>query len=265
MANAVNLSQKAFLLVTGASKGIGQMIAIQCAKRLAPGSVCVLLARSADGLAETKQQIVNASNGVSVKTHPIDLTSPTEAQLHSIIKESLGDQLESAFEMAMIVHNVGNIGDISRQANDFGDIDEWRSFFDLNVFAIATLNSFFVRQFSSVRTVVVNITSKCATVPYNSFTLYCTSRAAREMYFKVLASESEHLIVLNYSPGVVDTAMTVDVQANSSDPKLRDSFREMRETDTMIKPIDTANKLIAVLETGNFVSGDKVDFYDVHF
>lgn len=261
--NAVDFTQKTFLLVTGASKGIGQMVAVQCAQRLANGSVCVLLARSSDGLEETKQKILELNPGVQVKTYPIDLSSPTDVELKSIFNDSLSGQLESAFQLAMVVHNVGSLGDLSRKAHDFGDANEWRSFFDLNVFAVATLNSCFVHQFNAVRTVVVNVTSKCASVPFNSFTLYCSSRAAREMYFKVLASESEHLVVLNYSPGVVDTAMTVDVQATSNDAKMRDNFRELRESAKMVKPIETANKMIAVLESGKFQSGDKVDYYDV--
>lgn len=261
MANAIDFTQKTFLLVSGASKGIGQMMAVQCAERLAAGSVVVLLARSAIGLDHTKQKILNINSKVSVKTYPIDLATSTKAQLSAILVESLADQSASVFQLAMVVHNVGTIGDISREARDFGDVDEWRSFFDMNVFSVATLNSVFLGQFNGVRTAVVNVTSKCASVPYKSFTLYCTSRAAREMYFKVLAAESAQLVVLNYSPGVVDTAMTVDVQSRSNDPQLRDSFRGMRESDGMVKPVETANRLIAVLEAGLFESGDKVDYY----
>lgn len=264
MANAVDFTQKTFLLVTGASKGIGQMIAVQSSARLASGSLCVLLARNPDGLEDTKKQILELNPAVAVKTYPFDLSAPTETELLAIFVDALGGQLGSAFRLAMVVHNVGTIGDVSRPATDFGDLNEWRSFFDLNVFAVATLNSYFVRQFGEAgRTVVVNVTSKCGSVPYNSFTLYCSSRAAREMYFKVLAAESGRLIVLNYSPGVVDTAMTVDVQCRSNDSAIRDMFRELRESDQMIKPIETANKMLAVLESGRFASGDKVDYYSV--
>lgn len=263
MVNAVDLTQKTFLLVTGASKGIGQMVAVQGSARLAPGSVCVLMARSSDGLEETKKMIGNINSDVLVKTYPMDLSSPSKEQMNSIFVDALGGQLDSTFQLAMVVHNVGTLGNISQNAEHFGEMDEWRSFFDLNVFAVAALNTHFVRRFKMVRTVVVNITSKCSAVPFKSFTLYCSSRAAREMYFKVLATESEQLIVLNYSPGVVDTSMTVDVQANSNDSSLRESFREMRESDKMIIPIETARKMISILESGKFDSGDKIDYNSV--
>lgn len=263
MSNSVDLSQKTFLLVSGASKGIGQMMAVQCAARMAPGSLCVLLARSSAGLDETKQKIQLVNANVMVKTYPIDLSSPTPDQLEAVFDHLFDDHSPpNTFQLAMVIHNVGTIGNISREASAFDDLAEWRAFFDTNVFAVASLNCHFLRRFQThVRTVVVNVTSKCGQVPFRSFTQYCTSRAAREMYFKVLAAESEQLIVLNYSPGVVDTDMTVDVQANSADGGLRNTFREMRDSKTMIQPIETADKLVAVLSAGAFTSGDKVDYY----
>lgn len=82
------------------------------------------------------------------------------------------------------------------------------------------------------------------------------------MYFRVLAVEEAGLIVLNYSPGPVDTEMTVDVQANSVAPEIRSMFKGMRDAKTILEPIQTAQKFIEVIEKGAYKSGDHIDYYD---
>lgn len=86
------------------------------------------------------------------------------------------------------------------------------------------------------------------------------------MYFRVLAMEEsqtdENLIVLNYSPGPVDTEMTIDVQANSVADSVRSSFETMRDNKSILTPIQTTIKFLNVIENGKFKSGDRIDYYD---
>lgn len=89
-----------------------------------------------------------------------------------------------------------------------------------------------------------------------------SGKAAREMYFRVLAKEEDDLIVMNYSPGPVDTEMTIDIQANSAAPKIRATFKSFRDTNTMLQPIQTAQKFVEIVEQGAYQSGDHTDFYE---
>ena len=83
------------------------------------------------------------------------------------------------------------------------------------------------------------------------------------MYFRVLAlEEGDHLTVLNYSPGPVDTDMVHDVQAHSTSMEMQSMFADLKETKTILQPIDTASKFIEVIERGAFKSGDHIDYYD---
>ena len=52
-----------------------------------------------------------------------------------------------------------------------------------------------------LRRTVVNVSSRCAVDPFPSWGLYCGGKAARDMMFKVLATEDPDLRVLSYSPG----------------------------------------------------------------
>ncbi|KAG8308539.1 very-long-chain 3-oxooacyl-coA reductase let-767-like [Homalodisca vitripennis] len=59
--------QRSFCLVTGASQGIGQSFAVEFAHRFAAGSHIVLLARSQDGLNQTKELIQASNPNVTVQ------------------------------------------------------------------------------------------------------------------------------------------------------------------------------------------------------
>lgn len=268
MANSITLNKKTFFLISGASQGIGQHIAIECSRHLGAGSVVVLLARNQSGLTATSQTIQSINPQVTVHTISIDLTRPTSDEIRAIFDRSLLERNSAEFELAFIVHNVGTLGDITKKAQQFDDLGVWQRYFDINVFSVATLNARFMQIFEQNRKLCVNITSKCSSVACPSSMLYCSSRAAREMYFKVLVADNEDLtangslLVLNYSPGSCDTQMTVDIQANSADAGLRMAFEQMRTKAKIIQPQETALKLTQVLLAGAYKSGDYTDYYD---
>lgn len=182
MANSVNLSQKTFFVVTGASRGIGRCIAIECAAKFAAGSVIVLLARSISGLEETKAQVLarNPTN-VTVFIIAIDLTRPSAEEIANIFRTALSERTISDFGLALIVHNVGTIGDTTKLAKQIGtDMSVWEEYYAANVFSVVALNSAFLEYFhnggesssAANRPLIVNITSKCGLVPCKSLTLY---------------------------------------------------------------------------------------------
>lgn len=181
MANAIDLSQMSFLLVSGASRGIGRSMAIECAAKFAAGSVVVLIARSASGLQETKSQILARNpNNVTVFEFNIDLTRPSVVDLTNILRSTLAGRAIADFRVAAIVHNVGTIGDITKYARDFGtDMTIWEDYYSINVFSVITLNKAFLdvfypmrQQNASNRLLIVNVTSKCCNVPCKTFALY---------------------------------------------------------------------------------------------
>lgn len=268
MANSLTLNKKTFFLISGASQGIGKHIAIECSRNLAPGSLVVLLARNEAALNATSNEIRSMNTHVSVIVLAIDLSRPTSNDIITIFGNALLNRNATEFELAFIVHNVGTIGDITKMAHQLDDTAVWQQYYDLNVFSVATLNARFMQVFANNPKLCVNVTSKCSSVPYPSFALYCSSRAAREMYFKVLVAENHDLktggtlLVLNYSPGVCDTQMTIAVQNHSADAELRTNFGEMRRQASMIMPQQTALKLIKILLAGTYHSGDYADYYD---
>jgi len=262
MSNAIDLKDKlSYLVVTGASKGIGATLAVEASRNFKAGSVVVLLARSAEGLERTKAEILKANDGLKVVVKAIDLTKPPLEDLKLLISESYDATIQ--FDLAMIVHNVGTIGDTSKWARDIDDYAELESYFSINVYAPVIFNNLLLKTIKQpTKTFVVNITSKAAIVPIKSFGFYCAGKAGREMFFRVLAEESPDVLVLNYSPGPVETDMTVDAQQNSIADETSGMFKELRSTGTILTTEQTTKRFLEVVAKGNYKSGDHVDYYD---
>ena len=110
-------------------------------------------------------------------------------------------------------------------------------------------------------------------------------KAGRDMFHRVLAKEhtsvssddgdgdggnnqdtrSPSFKVLNYAPGPCDTEMT-NILADDTNTNLNEGiqkyFATSKKEHTLIRPEDTAKKLIQILTLDEFESGSHVDYFD---
>lgn len=262
MLNAVDLNGKlAYLMVTGASKGIGAKMAIETSRNFKAGSVVVLLARSLEGLELTKTEILKNNKELKVIVKSVDLAKPKNEDLKLLISESFDAMI--GFELFMVIHSVGTLGDVTKWASDYEDYAELENFYAINVFTPIIINNLMLKVApNKAQKLIVNITSKAAIAPFKSFGFYCSGKAAKEMYFRVLAEESKNVLVLNYSPGPVDTEMTVEAQQNAVSEETSGMFKELRNQGTILTTEQTTKRFLEVIAKGNYQSGEHVDFYD---
>lgn len=260
LAAPIDFSRKALVLITGASKGIGRCIAVEISKNLAQGSILVLIARSEEGLEETKSLIYEVDRLLNVYTYSIDLAQAPFKDYEKIID----DVLKSADGCAtgVIFHNAASTGEVV-QTTDLTDMAVWRDYFNLNLFSVSVLNSIFIRKLQGVieRLVVVNVTSLCGRMPFKNLAMYGGGKAAREIFFKVLALEEPQVTVLNYSPGCVDTDMVDGILVKAQSDEVKESFRKIKDT-SILTPEQTVTKLLSALETGGFKTGCVIDYFD---
>lgn len=262
MALAVDLKNKCFCVITGASQGIGRALAVEFAQKMESGSVMVLMARNKDGLEETKSLIKNPN--VEVIIRPVDLAKITTAKdTENILSGSLSADINK-FDTNIIIHNAGSVGDLSFKADELNDLTVWQTYYNLNVFNVAVLNCAFMKMVTGYekKTLVINITSLCGIKPFAGLALYGSGKAAREMYFKVLAEERPELKVLNYSPGPVKTAMVANIAGTTTNADLKSLFTSMIDENKLLLPEQTAKKCLDVVSEGKYKSGDHVDYFD---
>lgn len=259
MACKVDFTGKSITFITGASKGLGRTLAIELAKLATSDSVFVLVARSQQGLEVTSSLI---SNNVVSQVFPLDLSTAKEADYESLFSTVISNLDLNSFNTAMFVHNAGSVGDI-QFLTEVSDLKTWREYFDFNLFSVAVLTSLFYRKFKVVpKKVLVNITSLVGRKPFKTMGFYGVGKAARDFYFKVLAEEHPELVILNYSPGPVDTDMFHGVIRDSKDGELKTEFLEIVEKKQLLSAEQTMKKMVGLLQTGNFRSGDTIDYYD---
>lgn len=257
----MDFTKKSLIFITGASKGIGQTIAIELARRINSESVFVLIARSQEGLNETKSKIAKI-NTIKILTYKSDLATLEMSNCNEIFDDVLRSINVSDVGVTCFFHNAGQLGTI-KETSLLVDVEAWRKHFDMNLHSAILLNSAFVLKLQEVirHLHIVNITSLVARKPIINLSMYAAGKAAKEMFFKTVAVENPRLNVLNYSPGPVLTDMFNSICDNGEYADLSKSFTEVRNT-SVLTPSETVEKLLNILASGSYENGTTIDFYD---
>eukprot|EP00985_Skeletonema_marinoi_P013450 scaffold6663_cov131-Skeletonema_marinoi.AAC.7 len=249
----------------------------------------VLMARSASSLQETadmvKQRCGNGDAIVTTTCHEMDLANIDS--LPQNVKKILEPLANENYNSCLLINNAGSLGPLGKVTSICDEespteaLRRWKDTIDFNVTSSLWLTSQFAKATSHVPHVrVINISSLCAIDPFPTMSLYCAGKAARDMFHAVLAKEhTQHtdgegttpstsnpaqFKVLNYAPGACSTEMT-DILADSADldGELQQFFSTSRDKKQLVRPDDTAAKLVGLLMKDEFESGSHVDYWDV--
>jgi len=178
MATGSIFSRKSCVIITGASRGLGRYVAQRFAAKFPESSMFILMARNQSALEDVKQEISSNPKSPTVVVCNFDQgrvdQSYCEQILDKIFKEN-GIDSEN-FEQAVIVHNSGTVGDLSKFARDLSDANTVQTYFNVNVVGMILLNSAFLRIFSdkSKSRIVINMSSWMVIEPFSSMSLYCS-------------------------------------------------------------------------------------------
>lgn len=253
--------RKTFVIITGASRGIGRTLAEKIAGLVNPGSLLLLISRDESSLESLRAHIKAHHPEIHVKIGLMDLSSCSESIVASTLSNSLTELELKAddFSHSICIHNAGSLGDASKRCADLDVMDSCVTYFRLNLASVIILNSIFLKTFSYVQKTIVNITSLCGVQPFPSLALYCTGKAARDMFFQVLAKEEPSIRVLNYAPGPVETNMLNQLRVETWNPEMKDN------TSGALTPETTCYRLIQLLAENKYPSGAHVDYFDPPF
>ena len=136
---------KKYIVITGASSGIGAATAKAFARR---GENLILIARRAELLQSLKDEIAKISPESDVLVKICDL-----ARSKNVL--ALWDELKS-YELKALINNAG-FGDYGAVGEQ--DLQKTVRMIDLNVTALAILSSLFTRDYKRKQTQLINISS----------------------------------------------------------------------------------------------------------
>ena len=144
---------KALILVTGASRGLGQAISVEMCQINNP--TLVLISRDLDGLQKTSEMCLNVNNKCSVILKQLDLNSASKEDLRSTVQD-----LGQDFDTLVVVHNAGSLGNQGTKVLEFDQASVMQDYFNLNIVSVMILNSVVFRHFKDVKNkYVINIFS----------------------------------------------------------------------------------------------------------
>ena len=186
-----------WVLVTGASAGIGQELARAFASR---GYDLVLAARNEAAISALARNLA-ATHAVRAKTMPVDLSLPGAA-------EAMADALsEARVDVGVLVNNAGILfeGEFARAS-----LDESLRLLQINVVALTALTRLFLPpMLERGAGRILNVASTAAFVPVPRLSVYAAAKAYVLSLTESIAEElrGTGVAATALCPGFTDTAM----------------------------------------------------------
>ncbi|KAK3118559.1 hypothetical protein QOZ80_9BG0701510 [Eleusine coracana subsp. coracana] len=186
--------------ITGASRGIGEVLALQFATL---GAKLILSARNKDELERVKQNIVCKYPDCKVEVLPMDLSSG-EGSLKEVVREA-----ESLFSNAGIDYMIHNAAFERPKRGALEETEEGvKATFNVNVFGTITLTRLLApSMLDRGMGHFVVMSSAAGKVPAPGQALYSASKHALNGYFSSLRSElcTKGIKVTVVCPGPIET------------------------------------------------------------
>jgi 3-oxoacyl-[acyl-carrier protein] reductase len=193
-------------LVTGGSRGIGRAIAMELGRR----GFIVAINYRVDDVAAAEAVAAVAATGVTARAFRADVAD--RAAVAAMFKE-----LDALGPLDVLVCNAGITRDTllgASTATDFSDVIE------TNLYGVvACCHEATRRMMSRRRGAIVTVSSVAARQPGRGQSNYAASKGAVEAFTRALAVElaPRSIRVNAVAPGIIDTAMTAELQAVAPD------------------------------------------------
>jgi short-subunit dehydrogenase len=191
---------KEYVLLTGASSGIGYEMATQLA---AKKMNLILVARNETKLQGLQNELI-ARHGISVRYFIKDLSNVQAAiDLYQVVQQE--ELLVTALVNNAGVGNYGNFIETS--------LEEELKMIELNISSVVALSKLFAKDMVSRKSgKIMNVGSVLSFLPFPYYSVYSATKAFILAFSETLAAELDGtgVIVTSLYPGTTDTGFTTD-------------------------------------------------------
>lgn len=244
----------AYVLITGTSSGIGAALA---ERFLSSGNTLFCISRSNN--ADLIQKAKNI--GIPMTYTIADLLIPETAS--NFMQKSFS-AISSPTEPIILINNAGVISPVKPIIGM--DEKSMKEHYDINFFTPAILTSCFMQQTAMLKnpTVILNISSGAAYIPYEGWSMYGSSKAALNMFTKIAGMEWKRANskIFALAPGIVESKL--QEQIRNTDETLfpeKETFVKLYSKKQLLKASFVADIVAKTItddriETGSFLSLD---------
>lgn len=239
------------LIITGGSKGIGLGLTKEYHKN---GYRIISISR-------TKIEKLD-----SVEQYQCDITNIEK--IEETLVEIFSQLDDKITKNITLINNAGNLG----QVNTLEHIEPSDIQYTISVNLIAPLiiNSQFIKLTKNwkCKKQIFNISSGAAINAYESWAMYCTSKAGIDMMTKVVSKEQNDIengvSIVSIYPGVVDTDMQSKIRKTSKENfKSVQRFVDLHEHGELFTPKEVAKKIYNLDITGELTNGRILDIRNI--
>jgi len=239
------------LIITGGSKGIGLGLAKEYHKK---GYRVISISRS------------KIEKLYSVEQYQCDISDVKKLEETFIEIFSQIDETET--KNITLINNAGHLGTVDTLENI--DLSEIEYTLSVNLIAPFVISSQFIKLTKNwkCKKQLINISSGAAINAYESWALYCSSKAGIDMMTRVLAKEQKELKngvnIISIYPGVVDTDMQEKARNTPKENfKSVQRFIDFYEHGDLFTPKQVAKKIYKLDQSGELKNGRILDVRNI--
>ncbi|KAI9595675.1 hypothetical protein BDF19DRAFT_61513 [Syncephalis fuscata] len=258
-------------IITGANRGFGHAVAKALAERVNDPNLLhlILVGRNATGLQAVATELQTKATTYivdSVDMSSMDLLDSNLERIFTTYKEIRAEN-SASFSRVALVNNAGALGDSWRTLAEH-DWKMARAYYDANVIAFIALTSYFlktVRADKDITRQMVNVSSLLAIQPTERWSLYGSTKAARNALTATAAIEEAEYgtKTLNYAPGPLDNDMHCEIRKTATASNQETLYSKQFSIEYMVDPMASATKLVNLITENTFKSGAHIDYFDI--
>ncbi len=243
------------IIITGASKGLGEGIAMALAK---PENHITCISRGINhGL-----QAYAAERNCHLEFKQFDLSFAEK--IGHLAQELFGIEKIADCRGIYLVNNAGVVEPVGNAGSN--EITQIIAHMTINLLSPMILMAEFIRLAGDlpIKKRVINISSGAAANPYEGWSAYCSGKAGLEMYSRCVAKEQKlkefPVEVMSVAPGVIDTDMQKVIRNTSIERFMhKERFVQMKENGILVRPTVAGMQIARLLLSDQFENGGVID------